>query len=365
MPMLIRLPLLLLLLCLASPAQAGSGADLGSHPIYGTYRFGGAAKVVDLGTQPLAVPIGVVTAVMEHDRLLAKALSKKGWQLRNHGFLKGPDVNFFFERGDLDLAMAGDWPTISFAGRHDIVVVALAKQGFSSLVAKEFSQLADLKDKRIGVALGTTAQYGLLTALEYAGLTESDVKLVAMENNQVSEALARNQVEAFASWEPVTSQALRNHPEFKVVQRFLNSSYVYFSKNFIKNNPEIAELVLASYVRSLRWMRQSDANLELGVEWMLVSSERLLKKPSGLAAQTVAAVTTSDLLNIASSPAVPRQDLTAEGRVHRAFQFLKSRQKIAADVLWERIAVSFDRTLIEKVLADPGKYQLLSFDYGN
>lgn len=352
-----------LTLCAASSAFAASEADLASHPIYATYQFGREGKVADFGTQPLAVPIGVISAVMQHDQILKKALTDRGWEFRRHGFLKGSDTNFFFERGDLDLAVAGDWPTIAFAASHDIVVVGLAKQGFSAIVSKNLLRLKDLKGKRIGAAPGSTAHYGLLVALKNVGLKERDITLIPLENNEAGEALAQDRVDAFAAWEPIVSSTLRMHPEFKVVQRFLNNSYLYFSRDFLTANPEVAELLMAAYVRALRWMRQSDANLMQAVDWNLTFGERLLGKPSGISPQDVAKTTTEDMLKIVQSPAVPRQDLTENGSIHRIFTFLQKQGKIPADIPWKKITDSFDRALLDKVLSDPKKYRLLEYNY--
>jgi NitT/TauT family transport system substrate-binding protein len=363
----LRIPTFLLCLSLTlsavSSAFAASEADLASHPVYSKYQFGREGKVADFGTQPMAVPIGVISAVMQHDQILKKALTDRGWEFRIHDFLKGPDINFFLQRGDIDLAAAGDLPTITFAASHDITVVVLAKQGFSAIVSKKFSRLEELKGKRISVTLNGTAHYGLLVALKNVGLKETDVTLVPLENNEVGEALVKGRVDAFAAWEPVLSNTLRTHPEFKVMQRFLNNSYLYFSRDFLKNNPETAELLIAAYLRALRWMRQDDANLMRAVEWNLASSEKLLGKPSGLSVQDVAKITTVDILKIAHAPVVPRQDLSNNGSIRRAFTFLKEQGKIPANIPWEKIAASFDRTLIDKVLADPNKYQLLQFNY--
>lgn len=363
----LRIPTFLFCLFLpmiaASMVLAASEPDLASHPVYATYQFGKEGKVADFGTQPMAVPVGVISAVMQHDQILKKALAERGWELRIHDFLKGPDINFFLQRGDIDFAVAGDWPTITFAASHDITVVGLAKQGFSAIVSKKFSRMEQLKGKRISVTLNTTAHYGLLVALKNAGLKDTDVTLVPTEINKVGEALAQGRVDAFAAWEPIVSNTLRTHPELKVMQRFLNNSYLYFSKDFLKRNPETAELLIAAYIRALRWMRQDDDNLIRAVAWNLASSEKLLGKPSELSVQDVAKTTTEDILKIAHSPMVPRQDLANNGSIRRAFTFLQEQGKIPANVPWEKIVASFDRTLIGKILADPKKYQLLQFNY--
>lgn len=363
MPRMLRFVLAAALCCCAQPAAAGSEPDLLSHPVYARYRFGREGKVADLGTQPLAVPAGVVGEVLLHDRILQKSLAARGWEFRNHAFLKGPDSNFFFQRGDLDFVVAGDWPTITLAATDEIMVVGLVKQSFSSLLAKKARRIEQLKGKRIGVALGTTAHYALLVALEGAGLKETDVTLVPEENALMVEALEQGRVDAFSCWEPTAANALRTHPELRVVQRFLNNSYLSVSRDFAQENPEVTELLVAAYIRALRWMRESDANLMQAVAWVLMAGEQLLGRPTGISPQDMARTTTNDLLKLAHSPGIPRQDLAKNGSIRRAFAFLQGQGKIPAGVTWARIAASFDRTLIDKVLADPKRYQLLQFDY--
>lgn len=338
--------------------------DYANHPMYSKYQFNdGETKVLNFGTQPMAVPVGVIGATMGRDRLLRAALKERGWEFRSHAFLKGLDSNFFFQRGDLDIAVAGDWPTITLAATHDLRVVGLGKQGFSSIISKGLLQMTDLKGKRIASPPGSTAHYGLLMGLDSVGLKESDVTIIPLEINEMTEALSQGKVDAFASWDPISTNALKTHPEFTMVQRFLNNSYIYLSADLVRKNPEIAEIATAAYVRSLRWLRYSRENLMQAVDWTIKDAERMLGKPSTLSAEEIARLTTDDLLKIASTPVVPRQDLAEHGSIRRAFFFLQAQGKIAATVPWEKIEQSFDQTLTTKILIDPAKYQTLSFDY--
>lgn len=356
---------LFVILALAATALAADDApDYAKHPLYAKYQFGGqGAKVVNLATQPLAVPAGVVGAALSHDRLLHAALRERGWEFRHHSFLKGPDANFFFERGDLNVAVAGDWPTFTLASKTDLQVVGLVKQSFSSIISKEARRIEDLKGKRIASALGTTSHYALLVALDNAGLKESDITVVPLEVTEMPEALAQGRVEAFASWEPVSTNALRTHPDFSVVQRFLNNSYIYLATGLARNNPEIAELVVAAYARALRWMRDDRQNLKRAIDWTLQDAEQMLGKRPTLSPEDMARTTTDDLLKIAASPLVPKQDLAENGSVRRAITFLQGQGKISATVPWSKIEQSFDSALIERILADPARFKLLTFAY--
>ena len=329
---------LFLALCAAAPVFAANEPDLANHPIYAKYQFGREGKVVDMGSPPLSAPMGVIGGVMQHDQILHKALAERGWELRIHDFLKGADGPFFFQRGDLDLAIIGDFPAIALAASYDILVTALAKQGFVSILGKNMSQMAQLRGKRIGVSKGTVAHYNLLIALEFFGLTESDVTPVFLEFSEMPEALAQGRVDAIVALEPYTSYTLKLHPEYKVTQRLLYQGYLCFSKKFVTDNPEIAELMVAAYIRALRWMRQSNANLMQAVGWDLAAGERLLGKPTGLSPQDMARITTEELLKIVQSPMVPRQDLAENGVIRRIYAFLQKQGKIPAGVSWEKVA---------------------------
>ncbi len=366
-PVLVPLAFIFMSLIAVSTSSFGAGSepDLLSHPVYAKYQFGNSDdKVVDLGTHPMTAPVGVLGATFGRDRLLRTALKEHSWEFRSHSFLKGPDANFFFLRGDLEVAIAGDWPTLTLAATTDLLVVGLAKQGFTSIITtKDKRRIENLKGMRIGSAPGTTAHYGLLVGLTNAGLKEADVTIVPMDAGEMIEALKKGTIDAFTAWEPTPTDALRMHPEFSVVQRFMNNSYIYFSAGFVKKNPEISELMVAAYIRSLRWMRDDRKNLLRAVSWALQDTAQMTGRPSTISSEDMAKTTTDDLLKIAASPIVPAQDLAEKGSVRRAFAFLQAQEKIGAAVPWKKIEQSFDSSLIEKILASPEKYQLFSFDY--
>lgn len=343
---------------------AAEDQDYTTHPLYSTYQFSGkTAKVVDLGTQPLSVPSGVVGAALGHDRLLRRLLKEHGWNFISHSFMKGLDANFFFKRGEVDIVLAGDLPTISLAAQMDFQVIGLAQQGFSTIVCKGQRKITDLKGMRIGLPVGSSAHYALSVALENLNLSEASVTLVPMEVSEVSEALAKDKVDAFVSWEPTTANALKEHPEFSVMQRFLNNDYIYLSADLIHQNPEIADLVAAAYIRSLRWMRADRKNLMRAISWTIKDAGRMLGSPPAFSPDEMAKSTNDDLLKIAFSPIVPGKDLAENGSIRRAFAFLRNQGKIAADVPWEKIEKNFNQAFTEKILADPAKYRILTFDY--
>ncbi len=66
------------------------------HSVYREYSFGSDENTIDIGIQPLWPP-GVISEVMKRDRQLQHDLAAIGKQIKFHSFLKGSDVNYFYQ----------------------------------------------------------------------------------------------------------------------------------------------------------------------------------------------------------------------------------------------------------------------------
>lgn len=77
------------------------------NPTYASYDFGKTEQILDFGIQPLWVPGGIETEVMRRDSILKDELSRLGFEIKFHPFIKGIDVNYFMKRGDLEVAAGG------------------------------------------------------------------------------------------------------------------------------------------------------------------------------------------------------------------------------------------------------------------
>ena len=103
------------------PTSMALVQNLANHPVYSRYSFGKADEdVIDFGTQPLGVPLGVISEAIRYDAVLMKALKDQGLEMRFHPFLKGADLNFFLRRGDVEVALGGDMPALSAAATSQL-----------------------------------------------------------------------------------------------------------------------------------------------------------------------------------------------------------------------------------------------------
>ena len=183
----------LLSLALLLPALLAAPAARGTD-YFDQYGLSSASPAVDIGTQPLGYPSGVISAVMRHDRLMNEALAKLGTPLRSHSFRRGADMIPLLGDQRLEAGLLGDVPTILAASRGDVWIIGLVKQTSTSIVAKGEIQVRNLAGKRIGYVDTSSAHHTLLQGLRSAGLSEADVTLVPLPVDQMPEALEAGRV---------------------------------------------------------------------------------------------------------------------------------------------------------------------------
>jgi len=345
------------------PAPPAVPADLAKHPVYSTYDFGGGPKVIHFATQPLAAPEGPLGEAMARDLTLQRDLSRLGFRIRFHPFLKGGDLNFFMDRGKIQAAIAGDMPTLLMASKSAIRVGSLAKLGYGAVVMRNGTLVEDLRGKRIGNVPGTTGHFTLLEAIRKAGLKESDVTVVPMDVNAMTAALSRNEIDGFSAWEPAPSIAVATVHGTNKVFRMANSSYIYFSRHFAEENPEATRTIVASIIRSVNWMREDHQNLVKASRWALSATETLAPGGNGATIEQIAMLTSEDLLDLAEAPRIPSTHIRTDGPLHKEFLFLQSQGKIPSAVAWETAGACFDLVLAKSVFSFPEQYNLRDYLY--
>src|SRR6202008_3067961 len=126
-------------------------------------------------------------------------------------FPYGPPEVAAAAAGKIDLADLGDVPPITGAS-HDLPFKLVAaevppsyQQASDYIVVPQGSpvrSLAQLKGKSIAVPFGSSANGFALNAIESAGLTPSDVKLVNLAPAAAQTAVQTGSVDALALWNP-------------------------------------------------------------------------------------------------------------------------------------------------------------------
>lgn len=122
--------------------------------------------------------------------------------------------------GETDLATNAETQLLrESVDNPDLRIIMTVTESFYRLVARRsagIETLADLKGKRVMLPANTSANYYLVAMLRTVGLTEDDVELVPLlpdrdgqtGMDQMSDALARGDVDAISMWEPEPADAL-------------------------------------------------------------------------------------------------------------------------------------------------------------
>jgi len=336
--------------------------DLNVDPLYSGYQFQTDSSHINIGIQPLGVPIGAVAELLKRDQLLQSELKQLGFKMNFFAFFSGRDLNFFWDKG-LDVGMSGDMPTLVAAAHNDIIITSLIKQEFSSLVAREYGFLSGLIGKKIAVPFGSNAHYSVLRALNIEGIKQTDVKLINLNVHQMTQAIMEKKIDAFAAWEPFPSLAGILHPELVIIHKGLSTSYLFFSKPFFNKHPEISKLIIAGQIRAMRWMNQSQDNLIKASEWQLQAYKKFANKESVLSVEQNAKLIYKGLLSISETPSIPEKSLKDNGFLHQAFLFLQDTQKINPTKSWKEVHKNFNTEILFDVLANKSRYRLDQFNY--
>lgn len=116
------------------------------------------------------------------------------------------------KRLDGNMTALSDVIAQSAAGISQQVIYVLDYSDGGDVVVSngEFTNVADLQGKRIGLSYGTFSHVFVLSGLANVGLTADDVTIVSMTESVVPGALADGTIDAGHTWEPFLSEALDN-----------------------------------------------------------------------------------------------------------------------------------------------------------
>ncbi|MEN8654167.1 ABC transporter substrate-binding protein [Streptomyces sp. 21So2-11] len=198
------LPVLLLPLSLLLTACGGaSSANTSGGPGDGT--DGSGSTTLNVGDQK-----GGSEAILR----AAGELDDLDYKIKWSTFASGPPLLEAVNAKAVDIGGVGNTPPVFAAGSDSKITVVGASHGSSAgetIVVPENSPLkkpAELKGKSVAVAQGSSAHYLLIASLKKAGLTIKDVQLKYLQPADALAAFSRGKVDAWAIWDPYTSQVL-------------------------------------------------------------------------------------------------------------------------------------------------------------
>ena len=249
----LMLALILLLSCAASGAFAEN-------------------REVHLAIQPSAAFVPLVIA--RGSGWIDEAMQEIGVSVVWTDFESGPPMNESFAAGQQDIGVIGDVPAVSaiVAGQKNVYIAA-AEGGpsYGMLVADDsgIENVADLKGKKIGLTIGSTAQNLTEKLLSNAGLDyNSDVEIINISTGEAQIVLTNHNVEAVVIWEPNVSRLDAMDGIHLLTDGgdigFPGMNVVFARKDFVDNNPDIVKAYLEQYWRATKaYAENPDAYAEM------------------------------------------------------------------------------------------------------
>jgi ABC-type nitrate/sulfonate/bicarbonate transport system substrate-binding protein len=122
---------------------------------------------------------------------------------------------------------------------------------WESVVGRNVGDLAGLKGKKVGIAMGTGSEIFWRRMVNKLGLDAADYNLVNVEAPEMLAALERGDIDAFAVWEPWPTRTLAAVKGTKILQTaegiYNNINFIYMNRGWIEQNRATAE----KFVRAL------------------------------------------------------------------------------------------------------------------
>ncbi|GAA4580467.1 ABC transporter substrate-binding protein [Planotetraspora phitsanulokensis] len=174
---------------------------------------GGSASSDGAGGSGVTLRVGDQKAGSQALLKAAGLLDGTSYKITWSQFTSGPPMLEAINAGAVDVGGVGNTPPVfAAAAGSKIKVVAAYRQNLAgaTILVPQGSPItapAQLKGKKVAVAKGSSAHYHLLSVLKKAGLSFTDIQPQYLQPADALAAFTSGTVDAWAIWEPFTSQA--------------------------------------------------------------------------------------------------------------------------------------------------------------
>jgi sulfonate transport system substrate-binding protein len=195
-----------------------------------------------------------VSLVLKERGILERALAPEGIKVRWVQSLGSNKALEFLNAGSIDFgSTAGAAALVGRINGNPITsLYVYSRPEWTALVTRGDSgitQISDLKGKRIAVTRGTDPHIFLVRALQGAGLTEKDVRLVLLQHPDGRVALERGDVDAWAGLDPLMAAAELESGAMLFHRDASANTWGVLNvrEAFARENPELVRTVLEAY----------------------------------------------------------------------------------------------------------------------
>ncbi len=269
-------------------------------------------------------------------------------------FDAGRDINQALMSGSADFGNFGIVPTaVGLTSGNDfkVIYIECLIRGSEALIVREGSgieSIEDLKGKKVAVTVASSGHYGMMCALEDAGMTLDDIELVDMNPANTYAAWERGDIDAAYTWNPTLLRMANNGGKILVTAGDLAEkghqtiNFHVVRTKFAEEHPEM----VTGYVKALG-MGVALYN-ESPAEALAIMAEYLEMTP-----EDVEALMVDDyiLLEDQTADNAFGADTAAQNIVEVA-QFLKEADQIQDAKDLEFFKAAIDTSFVEAALAE-------------
>ena len=215
-------------------------------------------KTVSIAIQPSAAFIPLFIA--RENGWIEDELEEYGVSVVWYDFESGPPMNESIGKGETDLGVMGDVPTVSAIDsgqeREVVAISAQAADSYAVLVGvdSDISSPGDLAGKKIATTIGSTGHNLVQKYLASGGISLDDVELVDSNTSDMAYMLRKGQVDAVALWEPNVTRIV-DSGSGRILGvgsdcGLAGTNTIVGRKEFTQANPTTVRVILEQYKRA-------------------------------------------------------------------------------------------------------------------
>lgn len=225
---------------IAALALVGSGAW--PFPNSGTTDSGTSDSITIGNAQSLECD--TLTYIAEDQNFFAE----NGLNVTIRDYTSGMEAVKALSNGSVDIAATAEFPLVKAALNQEKIsaMVSIDKSLLQDIIGRKdrgIENISDFKGKRIGVTLGTIAQFYLGRFLTLHGINLQDVTVVNINPSESVDALTKGAVDAIIIWQPYANTVendLGDNAAIWPVQSSQTTYIVEVAKNdWIAQHPDI------------------------------------------------------------------------------------------------------------------------------
>lgn len=163
-----------------------------------------------------------------------------------------------------------------------------SRGGDAIIVKRGINTINDLKGKKVAVAVPSPAQTLLITALEAAGLSYSDVTAIETQDNIVSaQSFKSADVDAAVVWSPDDILATRDVPGSKILLTTRQQSHIigdimFASEDYIIENKEMINQFYEGWMKGLAEINANPGNMKKAAKYLAEFNDVAVEDAEGM-----------------------------------------------------------------------------------